>query len=206
MILDTNLQGESKNIEFKSELPKKSEKYMKLIIAFANTSGGKLVIGVEDKSRTVVGVDKESVFRIMDGIANAVSDCCEPQIVPDITFQTIDGKCIVIVEIYPGANRPYYLKQVGKEHGTYIRAAGTSRPADRVKIKELEMEGSNLSWDELSCVGFPVTEEAVGKLCKDIHSYMVQAVTVKEEKEKVPAVTIDQLLNWKILKKADGKF
>lgn len=37
------LQGESKNIEFKVELPFKSEKYMKSIVAFANSSGGKLV-------------------------------------------------------------------------------------------------------------------------------------------------------------------
>lgn len=44
------LKGESKNIEYKSELPKKSEKYMKSVIAFANTSGGKLIIGIDDGS------------------------------------------------------------------------------------------------------------------------------------------------------------
>lgn len=94
----------------------------------------------------------------------------------------MDGKCIVIIEIYPGGNRPYYLKSIGKEQGTYIRIAGTSRQADSIKIKELEMEGSNLSWDELICIGYTVTEQDINKLCVDIYSYM--AHSVKEEEKK----------------------
>lgn len=35
----------------------------------------------------------------MDAIANAVSDSCEPVIIPDITLQTIDGKTVIVVEI-----------------------------------------------------------------------------------------------------------
>ncbi|WP_138310446.1 MULTISPECIES: ATP-binding protein [unclassified Clostridium] len=205
MTLEDILKGESKNVEFKSELPKRSDKYMKSIIAFSNTSGGKLMIGIDDKTRTIIGVDKEAVFYIMDSIANGISDCCEPQIIPDITFQTIDGKCIVIVEIYPGANRPYYLKHIGKEKGTYLRVAGTSRPADQYKIKELELEGLNLSWDELTCVGYHVSDEAIEKLCQDIHNYMVNAADTEEEKNAVSRVTKEQLLNWKILKKAEGE-
>ncbi len=205
MTLDEILKGESKNIEFKSELPKKSERYIKSIIAFANTSGGKLIIGIDDTTREIIGVDKEAVFQIMDSIANAISDCCEPQIVPDITFQTLDGKCIVIVEIYPGANRPYYLKQVGRETGTYIRVAGTSRPADMTKVKELEIEGRNLFWDELLCIGYTVTEQAVEKLCKDIYTYMLAATSSEEERRTISTVTEAQLINWKVLKKIDGK-
>ena len=91
MTFEDILHGESKNIEYKSALPHKSERYNKTNIAFANTSGGKLVIGIDDETGFVVGVDKESVFQIMDSIANAVSDCCTPQIIPDITFQTVDG-------------------------------------------------------------------------------------------------------------------
>ena len=138
---------------YKAALPKRSETYIKTMTAFANTSGGTLIIGIDDSTRSVIGMDKDSVFQIMDSIANAVSDSCEPQIVPDISFQTIEGKCIVIVEIYAGTNRPYYLKHTGKENGTYIRVAGTSRQADAVKLKELELEGTHASWDEQICIG-----------------------------------------------------
>lgn len=51
MVEDTMFSGESKNIEYKVSLPDKSEKYMKTIVAFANTQGGKLIVGVVKHTR-----------------------------------------------------------------------------------------------------------------------------------------------------------
>lgn len=191
--------GESKNIEYKITLPDKSEKYMKTVIAFANTQGGKLIIGIDDKTHEVVGVNDECLFETMDSIANAVSDSCTPQIIPEIEPLTIEGKTVIIVTVEAGKNRPYYLKSKGKENGTYIRVAGTSRQAFPEKIKELEMEGARISWDELTCVGYPVSEGSVNKLCKDIENF--------RKKARMPEhhVALDQLINWKILKKKDDQ-
>ena len=144
MARGTIFSGESKNIEYKVTLPDKSEKYMKTIVAFANTQGGKLIVGVDDKTHEIVGVETEILFQLMDGIANAISDSCMPQIIPDIEPQTIDGKTVIIVSVEAGKNRPYYLKSKGKENGTYIRVAGTSRQAFPEKIRELEMEGARI--------------------------------------------------------------
>ena len=60
MVEDTMFSGESKNIEYKVSLPDKSEKYMKTIVAFANTQGGKLIVGVDDKTQCAVfkGTDR----------------------------------------------------------------------------------------------------------------------------------------------------
>ena len=88
--------GESKNIEYKITLPDKSQKYMKTIVAFANTQGGKLIVGIDDKTHEIVGVANEILFQLMDGIANAISDSCMPQIIPDIEPQTIDGKTVML--------------------------------------------------------------------------------------------------------------
>ena len=105
MARDTLFSGESKNIEYKVTLPDKSEKYMKTIVAFANTQGGKLVVGVDDKTHEIVGVENEILFQLMDGIANAVSDSCMPQIIPDIEPQTVDEKTVIIVSVEAGKNR-----------------------------------------------------------------------------------------------------
>lgn len=96
MAMDTMFSGESKSIEYKVTLPDKSEKYMKTIVAFANTQGGKLIVGVDDKTHEIVGVENEILIQLMDGIANAVSDSCMPQIIPDIEPQTIDGKTVML--------------------------------------------------------------------------------------------------------------
>ena len=77
LIIEDILKGESKNIEYKIALPEKSDKYLKSVVAFANTSGGKIIIGIDDKEKKIVGVDEKSVFQIMDKIANAISDSCE---------------------------------------------------------------------------------------------------------------------------------
>jgi len=205
MNLQEMIKGESRNVEYKRELPQKSERYIKTVIAFANTSGGKIVIGIDDDAQDIIGVNIKEVFRIMDSIANAVSDSCEPQIIPDITFHTIEDKCVVIIEIFPGANRPYFLKSLGKESGTYIRMAGTSRPADSIKIKELEMEGVNLSWDELTCVGYKVTDDAVKRLCEDIRQHMIESLSSGEDRDSVHYVTKEHLLSWKVLKQTEGE-
>ena len=109
MVEDTMFSGESKNIEYKVSLPDKSEKYMKTIVAFANTQGGKLIVGVDDKTHQIVGVENDVLFQLMDGIANAVSDSCVPQIIPDIEPQTVDGKTVIVVSVEAGKNRPYKL-------------------------------------------------------------------------------------------------
>lgn len=199
MTLEEIKCGESKNIEFKVQLPDDSKKYMKTIVAYANTSGGKIIIGVDDVTRSIVGVEPSSVFQIMDKIVNAVSDMCIPQIVPDVTFQTIEGKCIVQIEIYPGQNRPYYIQSMGKENGTYIRVAGTSRPVDEVILKDLEYQGTGKSYDEIVNVEIDYDEKQALKLCNNIRKYIAES---KEQPiSKVRKITVTNLENWGILKK-----
>lgn len=108
MAMDTMFSGESKSIEYKVTLPDKSEKYMKTIVAFANTQGGKLIVGVDDKTHEIVGVENEILFQLMDGIANAVSDSCMPQIIPDIEPQTIDGKTVMLEAVKRQLKLTYY--------------------------------------------------------------------------------------------------
>ena len=142
MTVEEMIRGESKNIEFKEMLPRNSEKYTKTVVAYANTQGGRLIFGIADETREIVGIDEAVLFQTMDRIANAVSDSCEPQIVPDIEPYTVEGKAVIVVTVAPEPRRPYYLKSRGREKGTYIRVGATTRPASPDKIKDLEMEGA----------------------------------------------------------------
>ncbi len=48
--------GETKNIEFKREIPVRHEKFLKDIIAFSNSTGGQIIVGIEDKTVLVIDV------------------------------------------------------------------------------------------------------------------------------------------------------
>ena len=115
--------GEGKNIEFKRELPKNHEKFLKDVIAFSNSTGGQVVLGIEDETCVVYGIGEQSPFKISDAISNMISDACTPQIEPDISIQTVENKTILVIDIVPGKFRPYYLVAKGKENSQ--KAAGT---------------------------------------------------------------------------------
>ena len=122
---------------------------------------------------------------------------CMPQIVPDITFQTIEGKCIVQIEIYPGQNRPYYIRSLGKENGTYSRIAGTSRSADEAVLRDLEYQGAGKSFDELINVEMDYEENAALNLCEDIRRYIAESKEIPIK--KVREISITNLENWGVL-------
>ena len=127
MTIEEILAGESKNVEFKENLSEKSIKYMKSVVAFANGTGGKIIFGIADKTREVIGFDKEDVFKKMDAIANAVSDSCEPAIIPDITLQTVGGKTVIVVEIFEG-------RQQLRSWGILIEHDGKDYPSNAFAI------------------------------------------------------------------------
>lgn len=205
MTIEEIKHGENKNIEFKKELPDKSNKYIKTVIAFANTSGGKIVFGVEDKTREIVGVDESVVFSVMDSITNAISDSCEPVIIPDVSLQTIDGKTIIVVEISAEKQRPYYIKSLGVQDGTYIRVAGTTRHADENTIRELMFEGSNKSFDQSICLDFDITEADIDNLCKSLYDTAVDNCFSEEAKHEIKRVTKNTLLSWGALIEKNNK-
>ena len=172
-MVDKEYFGESKTIEFKLEIPKKREKFLKDVIAFSNCTGGKIIIGIEDETNIVYGIGEQNPFKLADGISNMVSDACTPQIEPYISMDTVEGKTIIIVDIVPGKFRPYYIKSIGKESSSYIRINGTSRPAESRKLQELELEGQRISYDTLQAIGYDFNQEKALELCKKMKDIAV---------------------------------
>lgn len=199
MTAKKELLGESQYIEFKREIPKKREKFLKDIVAFANTSGGKIFLGVEDETGEVVGLGDQNPFKLSDAISNMASDACAPQIDMEITPKTIDDKTVLEIEIFPGRFRPYYLVASGKEKSTYIRVNGTSRPADARKLKELELEGLRISYDMTPEIGMEYDEELVETLMRNMYRTAINACGSEMEKEATHPLTIEKLEDFGVL-------
>ena len=146
-LLNAIQSGEGKNVEFKEDLPG-SQAIAKTVIAFSNTAGGKLIIGVNDQGN-VTGLKSDvDIFELQDQVASVIYDNCYPNILPDIYTTTLDNKVLLVIEVYRGNLLPYYLKKYGKNEGTYIRIGATNRKASYENILELERQQMNLGYDQ----------------------------------------------------------
>lgn len=202
--------GEGKDIEFKREIPKNHEKFLKDVIAFANSSGGTIYLGIEDETGIVYGIGDASPFKLSDAISTMIGDACVPQINPNITHKTMRGidKDETVLEIYvaPGKYRPYYLGNKGKETSTYIRINGTSRPADDKKIKELELEGQRVSYDSMQEIGSNYDEQRAIALCEEMKKIALDACETEEQRVQIKDMTIEKLADFGVLYKEGRNF
>ena len=139
--------GENKTIEFKEIIPN-SKKISQTAVAFANGAGGKILIGITD-DRKIVGIDeKQDIFKIIDDLNTIIYDSCYPNINADIYTENKDNKTILVIEVFPGNLKPYYIKSMGKENGVYIRVGASNRKASYENILELERQRRNITFDE----------------------------------------------------------
>lgn len=191
--------GEGKNIEFKREIPKKHEKFLKDIVAFSNCTGGIVVLGIEDVENTVCGIGDANPFKLSDRISNMISDACIPQINPDITIRTLEGQTVLVIDVAPGRFRPYYLKSMGKEASAYIRINGTSRPADQRMLQELELEGQHIYYDSMQEIGMEYDEKKALALCAAMRETALASCKTEDEKADVPDMTVAKLEDMGLL-------
>ena len=148
MIADILARNEGKTIEFK-ESSKSLVNVVRTAVAFANTAGGIIVIGIEDKTKKIVGVSNP--LQEEERIANVISDSIAPLMIPDIEILTYRGKEIIIVNIYHSAG-PFYIKAQGLKKGTLIRFGSTNRVVDAETLKALQDYARNKYFDETPCL------------------------------------------------------
>jgi ATP-dependent DNA helicase RecG len=144
-IINLLKQSEGKTLEFKRDLSSPTN-IIRTVTAFANTAGGTLVIGVEDVTHYIIGV--EAPHHQEEKLANLISDTIVPHLIPEIDIIPWRDTYLLVVRVFPGSNRPHYYKKQGPEAGVYIRVGSTNRRADREMIQELQRIIRNETFDE----------------------------------------------------------
>ena len=142
-LIDLLKRSESKTLEFKRDLSS-PDGVLRTIVAFANTAGGVLLLGVEDATRNVRGVAKPLAME--ERLANLISDSILPYLIPDIGILPWRRNHVLAVQVHPSPGRPHYLKSVGLEGGVYVRVG--NRRADRELIDELRRFARGETFDE----------------------------------------------------------
>ena len=145
---------ETENIEFKSQF---TEDIYKEVIAFANTDGGIVYVGIDNNGNAVGLTDVDQEYtRITNGIRDAI--------MPDVTMFvrfTIQENKVVRITVSEGSNKPYYLKGKGlKPSGVYVRQGTSSVPASPEQIRQMIKESDGDTFEEMRSMEQELTFEA----------------------------------------------
>ena len=138
-------QTEGKNLEFKRDLSSPA-RFLRTVVAFANTAGGIILIGVEDRTRHIRGVSDP--LDLEERVVNLISDSIKPRLVPDVELLSYRNTHVLAVEVFPSPARPHHIAREGLHRGTYARVGSSNRLADAALVAEMRRHATGESFDE----------------------------------------------------------
>lgn len=122
-------QGEGQSVEFEKMVPS-PEDLARDMVAFANSDGGKIILGLDDKNKHLTGIEIDSDFK--DKIKTISEKRCAPRISVNIHIMERGGKRISIIDVPEGDEKPYKSDDI-----CYIRDGGESRPAKEDEERQI---------------------------------------------------------------------
>ncbi len=145
------LSGEGYNVEFKKTIPSKVKEITEEICAFANASGGAIIIGVDDNN-VIQGVTFNNVKR--SALQNSINEIT-PTLHCDVYNANIDEKDIVIIEVPSGVNKPYVLSGA-----IYVRQGPNSQKLTTVEeMRDFFQQADRIYYDEAPCKAIGITQD-----------------------------------------------
>ena len=150
-ILSLIKRDEGLKLDFKLKLDLSNEsgkkELAKDICAIANSSGqrGYIVVGIQDKTKKIIGIKEDEMFK-EEQVQQIIASRCEPPIPLRVDFIDINNKTVGVISIYDGGQKPYQVRENG---AFYIRRGSTT---DVMRKQELiAMLEENLSLTIETC-------------------------------------------------------
>lgn len=145
---------ESPVLELKEQI---NADFKKEIIAFANTDGGEIYVGVA-RDGSITGV--ENAEAEMEKISNTIRDGIKPDLTAYTSIERIEeaGKALIRVSISRGLKRPYHLTDKGlKPAGVFVRHGVSSVPAADEAIRQMLKESDGTAFDKARSINQELT-------------------------------------------------
>ncbi len=150
-------EREGTRLDFKQDLSS-MKRVLETVCSFLNTAGGTLVVGVEDQTRVILGLD--DVEKQEEKLANAVASAIEPQPTVQLEIVTHERRDLLLLRAAYAAG-PFFIKDKGKDRGTFVRIGSNSLPASPEKVAELERARRMGAWDQEPMLG--LTRDALDR-------------------------------------------
>jgi len=136
---------ESETIELKREFTKD---IIKEIIAFLNTKGGKIYIGIDDQG-DVIGVS--DIDKVINQLSSAIQDGIRPDAKVFISIEILEGD-VICIDVKEGSAKPYYIQGKGlRPEGVYVRLGSTSVPSSEAGIKQMLIASTHVTYELMPC-------------------------------------------------------
>ncbi len=123
-------QGEHQKLDFKFAVID-SRKIARTLVAFSNSEGGRLLIGVKDNGK-IAGIKSEEEYHMLEGAAKLY---CKPEIKMDFKSWQIEGKTILEVEVSEGKQKPYYMLEENGKWMAWFRQDDENHLANPVLLQ-----------------------------------------------------------------------
>ena len=131
-------QGEHQKQDFKFCI-NDSKKIAKSLVAFANTDGGRLLVGVKDNGN-IAGVSSDEEYYMVEGAATIYSK-------PKIKFSTqqwkVEGKTVLEIQVEPSLEKPHFAKDENGKWIAYLRKNDENIAANRILVEVWKKEKSS---------------------------------------------------------------
>lgn len=137
------MEYENERTEFKSRV---TDEIYKEVIAFANTDGGVIYVGIDDQGNVVGLEDTDGSYtRLTNGVRDAIQ--------PDVTMfvrYVLQDDGVIRIEVSEGSYKPYYLKGRGlKPTGVFVRQGTSSVPASPDLIRRMIRDSDGGVFEEM---------------------------------------------------------
>lgn len=197
------LQGEGVHLDFKFEISD-AAKIARSLVAFANTEGGKLLVGVKDNG-AIAGVRSEEEFYM---IQNAAHRFCQPEVHFTSKEWVIDGKNVLEINIPFSPDYPHRAPDNEGIYKAFIRVADENLLADGVMMKIWKKRKEN----KIIHFHYRETEEKLLKILRKegkintIRFMQLTSVSKYEAEQILSDLVILKILELKILEQQSWYF
>lgn len=155
---------ESPTVEFKREL---TDAIKREIIAFANTLGGELYIGIDDDG-SIIGL--ENAHKTLESVSSMLHDSIQPDILVHTFLEIVEleEKEVIKISVARGTRRPYHLKAKGmKPSGVFIRYGTSVTNASEENIRQMIIESDGTNYETMRSLHQELTFSEAESIFKD---------------------------------------
>ena len=146
-------QGEDSRVQFKKMITR-SDSLAAELVAFANSKGGKLIIGVAD-NKQITGLSPEDIEHINQLISNAANNLVRPAIYPETEIVTIGETLVLVILVNEGISKPYQDNQ----GSIWVKSGSDKRRVTaREEIQRMLQSSGSLYSDEIKIAGSSIDD------------------------------------------------